>query len=503
MISLLRRLAHLLLGAAQWLAGPGRELPVVGAALRFIGGLMGFVGAFFALLEDLWSQMLLPLAKRLRPASLTDALPLIFGVLGAALIALILYDPTGQEPPPPPEPESIPREERETYPIGALLSLTGKNEAIGNQMRRGYDIAVEAINAGGGIIIGDAAYNLGLVIYDDESSPVRATETAELMFSVDQPPVLLAPYSSLLALPAIRVARERRVPVVAAVASSAGLGNLPNGVFLLQTPPVEHLRAAAEIFVEHVARRRAGEEGGDRNGEPFINGEEPRVALVASADAFAQQVVGSVALVLADAGIEDLILIDPALGDEDFSAAAEVLAEVDALFISAFAQGALRTFEEIGEKGYNIPFVALTHCSQARLTRSLPTVSEGALCAIDWLPDAQFAGSAPLEGSFASAYRKRYGENPTYHAAAAAAAIQVIAAGIVRSAGVDSNLGPALGLTSIKTIYGPIEFGGGGINTAKPMVLAQISQARYIPVVPPELARQEIDFERPQLGGDE
>ena len=42
----------------------------------------------------------------------------------------------------------------QTIKVGAVVPLTGRYASIGNDLKHGYDIAVERINAGGGIQVG-------------------------------------------------------------------------------------------------------------------------------------------------------------------------------------------------------------------------------------------------------------------------------------------------------------------------------------------------------------
>ena len=50
--------------------------------------------------------------------------------------------------------------EGDTVYLGAAVSLTGKYTTAGEHTRRGYDLAVNAINDAGGIAVGGKAYRL-------------------------------------------------------------------------------------------------------------------------------------------------------------------------------------------------------------------------------------------------------------------------------------------------------------------------------------------------------
>ena len=51
--------------------------------------------------------------------------------------------------------------------------LTGRYASIGNDLKHGYDIAVERINADGGIQVGNRRFPLELMVLDDESDATK------------------------------------------------------------------------------------------------------------------------------------------------------------------------------------------------------------------------------------------------------------------------------------------------------------------------------------------
>ena len=57
----------------------------------------------------------------------------------------------------------------QTIKVGAVVPLTGRYASIGNDLKHGYDIAVERINAAGGIQVGTRRFPVELMVLDDES----------------------------------------------------------------------------------------------------------------------------------------------------------------------------------------------------------------------------------------------------------------------------------------------------------------------------------------------
>src|SRR5882672_5024328 len=65
--------------------------------------------------------------------------------------------------------------------IGAVVPLTGRYGPGGAQVRTGYEIAVEQINAAGGVSVGGKKMPLELVLLDDESDATKTVARLETL----------------------------------------------------------------------------------------------------------------------------------------------------------------------------------------------------------------------------------------------------------------------------------------------------------------------------------
>ena len=99
----------------------------------------------------------------------------------------------------------------QTVKMGAVVPLTGRYGAGGAQIRAGYEIAVEQINAGGGVTVGSAKLPIELVLLDDESD---ATKTVARLEGLAAQGVVgyLGGFGSDLHAAAASVAEKNRVP---------------------------------------------------------------------------------------------------------------------------------------------------------------------------------------------------------------------------------------------------------------------------------------------------
>ena len=389
-------------------------------------------------------------------------------------------------------------EDRPNFDIGVIVSITGKYARIGNEMRRGYETVINTINQNGGIKVNNETHNLNLIIYDDESEPIRAAEVSRSLITESKPPVILAPYSASLAQPVINYAQINNIPVIVPVASPAYLDNEVVGVFKLQTPPEKYLVSAASLYLEQIEKIRQSE---TEEKERFANGAKPRIIFANSEDPISKLIITTVKEYFRND--EDIELIDYKFGlaKKESDAQKKVISKSDAMFVSADANGASQLMETIATDGINIPYIALTHCDVAKIHIKTPTAAESALCAVHWQSEANFIGNNFVSTSvFISDYENNYGSVPTYRSAAAAAAINVLYEALKISINDDSvDLADALYQTNLDTLYGPIVFNQAGINNAKPMVISQIRNSRFEPVLPTDIAMRKVNLLRPKL----
>ena len=81
--------------------------------------------------------------------------------------------------------------------IGAVLPLTGASASIGEDQRRGMEMAVERINASGGVL----GRKLRVIIEDSGGRAPTALEAAKKLVTIDKVPVVLGEYSSGITIP--------------------------------------------------------------------------------------------------------------------------------------------------------------------------------------------------------------------------------------------------------------------------------------------------------------
>ena len=71
----------------------------------------------------------------------------------------------------------------QTIKVGAVVPLTGRYAALGGQVKTGYEIGVQHINAAGGVTVGDKKLQIELTMLDDESDPTKSVARLETLAS--------------------------------------------------------------------------------------------------------------------------------------------------------------------------------------------------------------------------------------------------------------------------------------------------------------------------------
>lgn len=114
--------------------------------------------------------------------------------------------------------------------LGAVLPLSGASATIGDDQRRGIELAVEQINEKGGVLGGR---KLRVIVEDSGGRAPSALDAAKKLVTVDNVPVVIGEYSSGITIPVGQyLVQEGRVHIN--IGSSSGkIRNLGNGSFSL------------------------------------------------------------------------------------------------------------------------------------------------------------------------------------------------------------------------------------------------------------------------------
>lgn len=378
----------------------------------------------------------------------------------------------------------------QTVTLGAAVSQSGKYSANGEFTMNGYNMAVDMINAKGGIKVGDKTYKLKIKYYDDESTPARGAELAERLIKQDGIKFLLGPYSSGLTKAIAPVTERNGVPMVEANGASRSL--FTNGykyLFAVLSTSEQYLAPAVKMLAEQAK----------------AEGRKPSsmtIAIATQNDPFSQDIRAGIITDAAKYGMK--VVIDDKL-PKNLTDMTPTLTKVrilkpDLLLVSGHSKGAATAVRQINEQNIYVPMLAMTQCDSARIIKKFGKAAEDVLCAAQWAPSLTYSDS--LMGSaadFAKKFKARYGYAPPYQAAESAAAIEVFANAFTRAGSLNKKaVRDALASTDMQTFYGNIKFDAAGKNIAKPMVMLQVQNGKYVVVSPPKWATAKLIYPRPR-----
>jgi len=399
-------------------------------------------------------------------------------VIAAAAVAAVIAAPASA------------KVEGDTIVLGSALSETGKYSTNGIHAKNGYNIAIDLINKTGGVKVGGKAYKLRVIYYDDESTPARGAQLAERLIRQDGVHYMLGPYSSGLTKAIAPVTEKYRIPMVEAEGASRSL--FTKGykyLFAVLSTSEQYLASSIQLVAE--IADKAGKKRKD-----------VKIAMAFENDPFSLDVRAGVVDDIKRHGMT--IVIDDRL-PRDLSDMTATLTKVralkpDLLVVSGHSKGAATAARQIKELKIATPMIAMTHCESAKVVSKFGASVNGFLCPTQWAETLSYKGkyfgsAADFDKKFKATF-SGYKTVP-YQSAQAAAAVLVWKEAFERANTFDKEkVREAIASTEMTTFYGRIKFSKAGNNIAKPMVLRQIQDGKYVVVAPSKWASHKVQHPR-------
>ena len=163
----------------------------------------------------------------------------------------------------------IPRTPDGTVKLGATFPLTGEVASYGQKAKRGIELAVEEINAAGGVL----GRKVEMDFQDDRHDKKEAVSIVTKFATVDKVPVIFGSAGSSVTLAVAPVANRNKVVLVSPISSSATLSK-DGGAFFFRTVPADDLQAEmlADWVYESGARSVAIVYTNNSWGKPLTDG---------------------------------------------------------------------------------------------------------------------------------------------------------------------------------------------------------------------------------------
>ncbi|HVN09776.1 MAG TPA: ABC transporter substrate-binding protein [Patescibacteria group bacterium] len=359
-----------------------------------------------------------------------------------------------------------------TFKIGVVTSLTGAAAAFGQAHKNGYTVALDELNAKGGVL----GKKIELVYYDDQSKPDQAVQGVTKLVDQDHVPIILGAYSSENTRAIVPVVTQKQVPLIIPTA-------VADNVIQTGSPWVFRICAGSGSFAAATL--------------DFLknNGDPKTMAIVYENTNFGQSNDKSMREAAEAAGVKIVDEEAYQASSPDYKALLQRVKakNPEVIYFASYLLDATTLMRQAAEVGLNPKYY--TSAGTGFAAAEFPTKDKGAgayaeytFSVSQWLPTAKWKGSKEFDEAFA----KLTGAHPAYHAMEAYAALLVAVAAIQKA----GNAQPAVIRDALKTVdlpdtpFGPIKFDEHGQN-AHPLLITQILDGQYKVVWPKAAAEAE------------
>ena len=379
-----------------------------------------------------------------------------------------------------------------TLTFGAPISLTGSLSHEGTDTLHGYQMWVDAVNSNGGLKVGDTTYKVALKYYDDASSTTKSAQLTQTLVTKDKVNFLLGPYGTAATLSDENIAAQYQIPMVEGNGAS-------EAIFAKGNKYIFGVLSPASTYAKIMIQAALALPNPPKTIGIIHANDSFSVAVAKAADDFAKS---SGMTVVADteypADAPDLTNVLTPLktavngGPPDF------------LLGSGHEDEALVTMKQAKQLGINFKLYGFT--VGPALPDFITTLGGDAnfvMGSSQWTPQVQYNGqdfwrTAP---AYESAYKAKYGEEPSYQAAESTAAALAFQFAIKNAGSIDpAKVRDALASLDVTTFYGELKFDSTGKNVTKPMVTIQIQNGVVQTVFPANVANAQLQYPTPPFG---
>lgn len=344
--------------------------------------------------------------------------------------------------------------------LGASVQLTGPVANTGRYYRDAYQIAIDKINAAGGVKIGGEAHQLALKLYDNQSDVNLSVRQYTQLISQDKVNLLLGPFASNFALADSAVSEKYKVPMVQG-------GGASDQIFSRQFKYIFGTLAPASNYF-----------GSTINMLKELKPAPKTVALLYADDAFDVSVAEGTRPKLKAAGFNVVMDERYSTNATDFNSLLSQIKskKADAVLVAGHETEILNFVRQAKSLSVAPKMYSFTvGVPSEDFRKALGPDAEYAFGMTAWLPlasqkDRWFGDAA----QFAKEYKAKYGYDPDYHAASGAADVEALVQAMEDANSLDpQKVRDALAKVKFDSLYGPIAFSQSG-QIDLPQVVIQV-----------------------------
>jgi branched-chain amino acid transport system substrate-binding protein len=352
--------------------------------------------------------------------------------------------------------------------IGVITAITGTQAAFGQAHQRGYALALEEINAEGGVL----GRPVSLDTYDDQSKPDIALQGASKLVDQDQVPVVLGSYSSESSLALVPTMTRKQVPLVMPTATADNVMEQKSAwAFRLCAGSGDYAAAMIGFLKSHGAPKT--------------------LAIIYESTNFGQSNAAAMRKAAAASGMTMVDEEAYSAGSPSYSPMLQRVKEKkpEILYFASYLLDATTLMRQSRQVDLNARF--FTAAGTGFSAAEFPTDDKGAgkdaeytIAASQWVPQVKWPGAKEFDEKFVA----KYGAHPAYHAVQAYAALKVVAAAINEAKSAEpAAIRDSLRKVHVESAFGPIHFAENGQNP-HPVVITQVQKGKHVVVWPEGIA---------------
>ena len=320
--------------------------------------------------------------------------------------------------------------------FGIPLPLTGTNAKFGEIEKKSYEIALEEINAKGGI----KGKKVVLEFEDSQGKPEVSRSIVERLIDVKKQPVIFGEYSSSSSKAVAAVAEERKVPYMVVTGATDDITQQNYKYVFRMNPTNAYYATGLLSFFKEVVKPQT-------------------IAILYESSDFGTSGAEDMVKQAQKVGIKVLVKEQYEKGAVDFKPILSKVkaAKPDVIYMVSYVMDAallMRQIKELridanlyagGAAGFAIP----------EFIQNAKEASELAVTATLWSPQVAYPGAK----EYAEKYKKLYKDYPSYHGAEAYAALYVIKDVLERAkTWKPDDIRIAFKATNMMTAFGPVRF---------------------------------------------
>jgi branched-chain amino acid transport system substrate-binding protein len=352
--------------------------------------------------------------------------------------------------------------------IGVITSATGNQAAFGEAHKNGYAIALDEINAKGGVL----GKKLELDLYDDQSKPDQAVQGVSKLVDQDHVPVILGSYSSESTKAIVPSVTQRQVPLIIPTATADNVMDSKSPwVFRICAGAADYAKATIEFLK--------------------ANGAPKTMAIVYENTNFGQSNMKAMTAAAKEAGINLVAVESYEAKSPDYKSVLQRVkqANPEVIYFCSYLLDAGTLMRQSQEVDLNPSYY--TSAGTGFAAAEFPTPkgagknAEYTFSTSQWLPEAKWPGGADFDAE----YFKRFKSHPAYHAMQAYESLKAAAQAINDAQSVEpAKIRDAIkNLNMTSTPFGPVKFDANGQNQ-HPVLITQVQGGKYHVVFPADAA---------------